>query len=58
MMAQRLPLLVRELPVRVPRFTFSVAWNEQLARDAAHRWFRSLVEAAAAEAFAPGPTKR
>jgi DNA-binding transcriptional LysR family regulator len=51
-MAERLPLLVRELPLDVPSFTFSLAWNEQLSRDAAHRWFRGVVEAATAEAFA------
>lgn len=53
LMAQRLPLVVRDLPVRVSPFTFSLAWNEQLSRDAAHRWFRGVVETAAAEAFAP-----
>ncbi len=51
-MAQRLPLLVRDLPVSVPPFTFSLAWNEQLSRDDAHRWFRGVVETATAEAFA------
>ena len=50
-MVKRLPLLVRELPVHVPKFTFSLAWNEQLTRDAGHRWFRSVVEEATARAF-------
>jgi DNA-binding transcriptional LysR family regulator len=50
-MAQRLPLVLRPLPVSVPSFAFALAWNEQLTRDAAHRWFRALVEGAAAIAF-------
>lgn len=50
-MAKRLPLVLRVPPVRTSKFTFSLAWNEQLTRDAAHRWFRGLVEEAAGEAF-------
>lgn len=50
-MAKRLPILVRPLPVKTSKFTFSLAWNEQLSRDAAHRWFRGVVEDAAVEAF-------
>ena len=50
-MAKRLPVVVRELPVHVPAFTFSLAWNEQLTRDAGHRWFRSVVEEASVRAF-------
>lgn len=50
-MAKQLPLAVRSLPLTVPAFTFSLAWNEQLARDAGHRWFRALVERAAKSAF-------
>jgi DNA-binding transcriptional LysR family regulator len=50
-MATRLPLVLRELPVQIPKFTFSLAWNEQLSRDAAHRWFRGAVEQVAAAAF-------
>lgn len=51
-LAKQLPLLIRPLPLEIPSFTFSLAWNEQLSRDAAHRWFRTLVEEAAATAFA------
>ena len=52
LMATRHPLLVRRLPIEVAPFAFSLAWNEQLSRDPAQRWFRSIVEKAAAEAFA------
>ena len=51
-MSARLPLLVRELPLDVPPYAFALAWNAQLSRDPAHRWFRSIVEAAAVAAFA------
>ena len=50
-MAKRLPIMLRALPLRTPKFAFSIAWNEQLSSDAAHRWFRGLVEEAAAGAF-------
>lgn len=51
-MIERLPLTLRALPIRAPKFTFSLAWNDQLSRDASHRWFRELVEHAAVAAFA------
>ena len=50
-MAKRLPLLVRPLPVSVAPFTFALAWNDQLTRDSAHKWFRGVVEDAAVTAF-------
>lgn len=50
-LAERLPIVVSELPVHVPPFAFALAWNEQLARDAGHRWFRVIVEAAVEQAF-------
>jgi len=52
-LARRLPIVVRPLPFEVPSFTFALAWNEQLSRDAAHRWFRGVVEAAVTTAFEP-----
>jgi len=50
-MAARHPLAIRKLPLEVAPFSFSLAWNEQVSRDPAHRWFRGIVERAAAEAF-------
>ena len=50
-MAKRHPLVLRPLPIAVPPFTFALAWNEQLSRDKAHRWFRAIVEEAATTAF-------
>jgi DNA-binding transcriptional LysR family regulator len=54
-MQARLAVVVRPLPLDVPRFAFTLAWNEQLSRDPAHRWFRTAVEEEATRAFAaPG----
>ena len=51
-MQKRLPIVIRPLPVERRPFTFSLAWNDQLSRDPAHRWFRGLVEAETRAAFA------
>jgi DNA-binding transcriptional LysR family regulator len=53
-MEERLPVVVRPLPLALPRFSFALAWNEQLSRDPAHRWFRAMVEEETARAFAAG----
>lgn len=50
-MAARHSLLIRKLPLEVAPFAFSLAWNEQVSRDPAHRWFRAIVEDAARDAF-------
>lgn len=49
----QLPIAVRPLPpgLHVPAFSFGLAWNEQVARDPAHRWFRAVVEEEAVQAF-------
>ena len=50
-MAKRLPIVVRAVPLPLPPFVFSIAWNEQLSSDPAHQWFRGIVGQAAARAL-------
>ena len=53
LMARSLPLVIRPLPLEVPPFTFGLAWNAQLSRDPAHRYFRDLVAGIAKTAMTP-----
>ncbi|MBS2014743.1 MAG: LysR family transcriptional regulator [Deltaproteobacteria bacterium] len=54
-MAPTFGLVLRDLPFRPPRFTFSLAYNVQVAHDPAHQWFRRIVEESVRELFAAPP---
>ncbi|HEY4105884.1 MAG TPA: LysR family transcriptional regulator [Polyangiaceae bacterium] len=42
-MAERFPLRLLPPPLRLPRFSFSLAWHPRLDHDPAHRWLRGLI---------------
>ncbi|MEH0108733.1 LysR family transcriptional regulator [Tersicoccus sp. MR15.9] len=44
--AERWPIVMRELPIDVPRFDVTLSWNEDIAGTGAAAWFRDLVAAA------------
>ncbi|HEX3773764.1 MAG TPA: hypothetical protein VHV51_04820 [Polyangiaceae bacterium] len=48
-MALRFPLRLLEPPLRLPRFSFSLAWHPRLDHDPAHRWLRALIAEICAE---------
>ena len=43
----RLGLTLLKVPLRLPSFAISMAWHRRTTADAAHRWFRDAVAAAA-----------
>jgi DNA-binding transcriptional LysR family regulator len=41
---------VRPVPIAIPGYTLSIVWHQRTAHDAAHRWVREQLLAAAAAA--------
>jgi DNA-binding transcriptional LysR family regulator len=48
--AARFGLAVRPVPIAIPGYTLSIVWHQRTAHDAAHRWVREQLLAAAAAA--------
>jgi DNA-binding transcriptional LysR family regulator len=47
--AEALALVTSPPPIAMPKFDVALVWHERNHHDAAHRWFRDQVVAAAAE---------
>jgi DNA-binding transcriptional LysR family regulator len=48
-LAERFRLRLVEPPLRLPSFSFSLAWHPRLDHDPAHRWLRGLIAGVCAE---------